>query len=85
MILDPRNTHAKKSGPTKYPREKTSDARNIHEKKFWTLEGTVVQSHKTHETHGGKRPLELSPLSTYVIWKLAAVKKFTNNQKKHPW
>ena len=47
---------ARKSlGPTKYqrekmsdPREKISNPRNIHEKKFRTNDGTVVRWHKTH-------------------------------------
>ena len=48
-MLDPRNTHEKKSltheiptgenfGPTKYPRDKILDPRNTHEKKFETHE-----------------------------------------------
>ena len=84
-----RGTHEiptrKNFGRTKYPRENISDSRNTHDKKFWSLEGMVAQSHETQEIHDGKRPLEFSPLSTYVVWKTAAVKNFTNNQKKHPW
>ena len=47
-ILDPRNTHVKNIGPTKYPREKistherptrkNSNIGNNHEKKCWTHE-----------------------------------------------
>ena len=42
-ILDPRNTHEKKSGPMKYPQEKILDSPITHEKKFGTHEGTVAR------------------------------------------
>ena len=54
-LLDPQNTHEKKSGPTKYPREKNSDSRNTREKNFWTHEGTMARyprDPRWHETHG---------------------------------
>ena len=49
-ILDPQNTHEKKTethekptrkifGPTKYPREKFPDPQNTHEKNFRTHKG----------------------------------------------
>ena len=49
-IVDPQNTHEKKTdthetptrkifGPTKYPREKFPDPQNTHEKNFWTHKG----------------------------------------------
>ena len=36
--------------------------RNIHEKKFRTLEGTMARWCETNETHDGTRPPEFSTL-----------------------
>ena len=60
--LDSQNTHKKKSGPTKYPREKISDSRNSHVKNFRTHEGTMARWHETHESHDGTRPTGFSTL-----------------------
>ena len=71
--MDPRNTHERKFWtheiptrknlePTQYPRENILEPRNTHEKNFRSHEGTMEQSHETHETHDGSRQTEFSTL-----------------------
>ena len=69
-------TTRKNYRPTKYPRQKTLDPRNTHEKKFGSHEinkrkyfgstkhpwGTVARWHEIHETHDGTRPTKFSTL-----------------------
>ena len=47
--LDSQNTHKKKSGPTKYPREKILSPRKTYEKKFLNPRNTHEKRFRTHE------------------------------------
>ena len=70
LCLDPRNTHEKKFGPakytrkffkpTKYPREKILDLRNIHEKK-------KLDTRNTHEKKIGPAKYPREKIWTHEI------------------
>ena len=64
------NTHEKKLGTTKYSWDKVSEARNLHEKKFWTYETTMrksfgptnYQPEKISDTQSHNGMMALDPL-----------------------
>ena len=67
-ILDLRNTHVKKFGSTKYPKEKKLPTHKKPTRKtFWIHEGTVT---RWHETHDCTRPTEFSTLFFLIHIKL---------------